>query len=231
MKKKTVDRLFEYFDFKGVKPTPLERDMGISNGYFLKQKKNSGSLGSDLIEKIVDYFPSLNPTWLLKGEGQMDLLHTPKQYELDPLPDNMVREPSTKYSKSKGIPLIPLTAVAGMGDGGDLIIQDTDIEQRYIVPEFAKADYLIRVKGSSMFPKYYPGDVIACQRLIKSTFIQWNKAYVLDTDQGILVKRIIKAKDATKWILRSENKEYSDIEIQHDEVRHIALVLGVIRLE
>ncbi len=102
-----------------------------------------------------------------------------------------LNEPSTHY----GIPLIPIDAMAGFGTGG-VQVMDYDT-QKYVVPEFTElnVDFMIRVKGSSMYPKYNSGDLVACKKLVLSDiFFQWNKVYVLDTDQGALIKRIKKRK-------------------------------------
>lgn len=142
-----------------------------------------------------------------------------------------VEEPLALYGKIKTIPLIPIDALAGLAPG-ELVIKDSDIESRYTVPDFAKADFLIRVKGGSMYPKYSSGDVLACKKVSKTDFIQWNKTYVIDTSQGVLVKRILKGKDDKHWILRSENKDYQDIDVNPEkDIHHINIVIGVIRLE
>lgn len=178
---------------------------------------------------------TLNIRLIIEKAGEIDLNWLFRDEPRDLQIENTANEDQAVYIKSPlkniGIPMIPHEAVAGIG-AGELTIAEKDIEQRYFVPEFAKADYLIRVKGSSMYPKYSAGDVLACKRMDKTRFIQWNKTYVLDTSQGIMVKRIIKGHTSKEWILRSDNKDYQDIELNPDEdVNHISLVIGVIRLE
>lgn len=68
---KTIERLFQYFDYKGIKYTPVERELGLSNGYLGKMRARGASIGSEIIEKIVLYYPDINPEWLLTGAGQM----------------------------------------------------------------------------------------------------------------------------------------------------------------
>jgi repressor LexA len=100
-----------------------------------------------------------------------------------------------------------------------------------MVPDFAPADFLIKVRGSSMYPKYAAGDIIACKRIQMDTFIQWNKTHVLDTSQGVLLKRILKGDTPDKWILRSDNKDFLDIEITpSSDVYSISIIIGLIRL-
>lgn len=127
-----------------------------------------------------------------------------------------------------GIPLIPAEALAGKGTG-EVVIEEYMIEQRYAVPEFSGATCLIRVKGDSMAPTYLPGDLIALKRIEHLVFIQWNRPHVVDTDQGILLKRVLQGKGS--YLLRSDNPAYPDIELPGDAVHRMFIALGIIRLE
>ena len=140
----------------------------------------------------------------------------------------LLNEPTTDY---EGIPLIPIEAMAGFGTGG-VQVMDYDTE-RYVVPEFTElnVDFMLRVKGSSMYPKYNSGDLVACKKLVlNDIFFQWNKVYVLDTDQGALIKRIKKGSDNHLQIV-SDNPSYEPYELHLSKIHAIAIVLGVIRLE
>lgn len=140
---------------------------------------------------------------------------------------DLVNEPQSEY----GIPLIPIEAMAGFGSGA-VQVMDYDT-QKYVVPEFTElnVDFMLRVKGSSMYPKYNSGDLVACKKLVLSDiFFQWNKVYVLDTDQGALIKRIKKGSDDHILIV-SDNPSYEPYELHLSKIHAIAIVLGVIRLE
>ncbi len=131
-----------------------------------------------------------------------------------------------------GIPLIPIDAMAGFGTGAVQVMHyDTS---KYIVPEFSElnVDFMIRVKGSSMVPKYNSGDLVACKKLvITDIFFQWNKVYVLDTEQGALIKRVKKGSRDNYILLISDNKNYDPFELHLSKIFAVALVVGVIRLE
>lgn len=129
----------------------------------------------------------------------------------------------------KGLPLIPVEAMAGYGEG-DISILKHELTY-YNVPEFKEAEFLIRVKGSSMYPKYNSGDILACKYVNNPLFIQWNKVYVLDTSQGAMVKRPHPSPNESNIELRSDNKEYPPFVIPKSDIRSMALVIGVIRLE
>lgn len=130
----------------------------------------------------------------------------------------------------EGIPLIPIEAMAGA-----LTSEQTVFEyecERYVVPVFKGADFLIPVKGSSMYPKYNSGDIVACQRVpMSDLFFQWNKVYVIDTTQGPLIKRIKPGSDKEHILIVSDNEKYDPFELPNSAIRAVALVIGVIRLE
>lgn len=173
------------------------------------------------------------------------LLHesnTVKEYPVDRTIGNnilMEREYEFKFGKpvqdiKKGIPLLPFDAFAGIGDGTVQGINFDTIEERYVIPLFdgIKIDFMIPVRGSSMYPKYSSGDVVACRLINELLFVQWNKVYVIDSSsQGVIMKRLLKGGNHESLICRSDNKEYGDFHVPMTDIRSIALVVGVIRLE
>jgi phage repressor protein C with HTH and peptisase S24 domain len=101
-----------------------------------------------------------------------------------------------------------------------------------VIPAFKGADFLIQVKGDSMQPTYYSGDLVACQRVtLNDIFFQWNKAYVLDTKQGPLIKRIMPGSDENHIRIVSDNTNYPPFELSKDQFNGVALVRGIVRLE
>ena len=132
------------------------------------------------------------------------------------------------------LPLIPLDAVAGLpGDDNDGVLFDN--YERYTIPEFSAkgAQYLIRVSGTSMLPKYNNGDILACRKIDEITFFQWGKVYVMDTRQGALVKKLFPDKSNPDNVLCvSENKsEFPPFSLPKEEIRTLSIVVGVIGVE
>lgn len=136
-------------------------------------------------------------------------------------------------SDQEGIPLIPIEAMAGFGTAESVQVFENQLTERYVIPEFTgKVDFFIRVYGTSMYPKYNSGDIVACKRIESLSFVQWNKTYVLDTTQGALVKRLIKSSVSGNIVCRSDNKDYPDFELEiNSDIHAIALIIGVIRFE
>lgn len=161
---------------------------------------------------------------IVNNDNNNDNLFDTKQKVKNKL-SNLVKSPV-------GIPLIPISAMAGFGSGCTTVMEyETG---RYVVPEFTElnVDFMIQVKGSSMYPKYNSGDLVACKKLLLSdVFFQWNKVYVLDTEQGALIKRIKKGNDIEHILLVSDNVNYDPFELHLSKIYAVALVVGVIRLE
>ena len=171
-----------------------------------------------------------------KNDGENDekpkVQKTPSNEEIEKgVPVFYTEDYSYKESYT-GIPLIPIDAMAGFGEG-DIQVMDYETSM-YKVPEFEelRTDFMIRVKGSSMYPKYSSGDTVACKKLnISDIFFQWNKVYVLSTEQGAIIKRVKKGSDDEHILLVSENPNYEPFELHLSQIYAIAIVIGVIRME
>jgi WD40 repeat protein len=68
---KPIERIALFIQFKKISPHAFEQKIELSNGYFSKQLKHLGSVGSDILIKIYKAYPELDILWILTGEGQM----------------------------------------------------------------------------------------------------------------------------------------------------------------
>jgi phage repressor protein C with HTH and peptisase S24 domain len=236
-----VERLRKYLDFTSVSVSNAEKLLNLSNGTLSKPFKSKTTIKTDTLEKFLNHFIDISPEWLITGNGEMlresidesrnmtvqsAIKEVFGSNEMDKKSNVLV----ATNSHNQGIPLIPLDAMAGYAQGSSQILE-LDCE-RFIVPTFKGADYLITVKGSSMNPKYNSGDIVACKNLpLSDIFFQWNKVYVIDTIQGPLIKRVEPGSDDTHIQLISDNPKYKPFNLKISEINAIALVIGVIRLE
>lgn len=136
-------------------------------------------------------------------------------------------------SEPEGIPLVSVKAVGGFA-GKDFSIQERDIEAYYVIPKFRNldVDFLIEVVGDSMMPRIFPGDIIACSVIHNARFIQWNKTYLISSDeQGMIVKRLKKSKEKDSLLAVSDNAEYDPFDIPLSDIKGLARVVGVIHAE
>ena len=218
------ERILQFLDEKEISKTLFFNKVGISPSNFKGAGKKS-SIGSDLVVKILTEYPELSPEWVMLGEGEM--LRAPsKQAANDPK-----KEIIPSHTPQEGIPLIPIEAWAGALSGEDYSIMESDCE-RYIVPSIKDADFLITVRGDSMTPRYYSGDIVACRKVFLSDlWFQWGKVYIIDTSQGSLLKKVRRGSSDETITLVSENPEYEPFELRKDQIYNIAIVQGVIRAE
>ena len=208
-KKERLEEIIRYYS--DGKPTAFAKFLGVA----------PSTVSTWLSRDTFDYdllfakCEEINAEWLLSGEGEM-------------LSNNNVSNQIIKTNA--GIPLIPIDAMAGA-----LTYEQSILEydcERYVVPAFKGADFLIPVKGASMYPNYSSGDIVACQRVSMSDlFFQWNKVYVLDTNQGAIIKRIKPGKDKEHILIVSDNSDFDPFELPVSAINAGSLVIGVIRLE
>lgn len=136
-------------------------------------------------------------------------------------------------TEPEGIPLVSVKAVGGFA-GSDFSIQKQDIEAYYVIPKFRNrdVDFLIEVAGDSMMPRIFPGDIIACSIIHNPQFIQWNKTYLISSEeQGMIVKRLKKSHEKDSYLAVSDNPDYEPFDIPKRDIMGLALVVGLIHVD
>ena len=174
---KAIDRIFEYINLKGLKPTRLEKEIGLSNGYLRTQEKRNADLGEGVLLKIVDYCLDLNPIWLLTGKGNM--LNT-EDTQLSGV--NIAEQFPLRTDRKldlQSVPLYELDASAGLvalfADATHL----TPISHLQI-PDLPPCDGAIYVRGDSMYPLLKSGDIILYKEINNASgCLLWGEMYLL----------------------------------------------------
>jgi hypothetical protein len=62
------EQLIKFLEYLHIGQNAFEKKVGIANGYI---SHNKGSIGSDIISKIMEGYPELNAEWLITGKGKM----------------------------------------------------------------------------------------------------------------------------------------------------------------
>ena len=173
----------------------------------------------------------INASWLLTGEGSM--LQKAKQESQSGTVHHIELAHQVPKGSNEGIPLIPLDAIAGFPVDGSGGVRMEDCE-RYVIPEFENkgANFLIRVSGDSMVPLYYSGDLLACHKITDIRFFQWGTIYVLETSQGILVKRVQESDKYDDCILcvSVNDSVHKPFLLPRDDIRSLSTIVGLVRL-
>ena len=98
-------------------------NVGVSPSMITEISKGRSSVGTSAIQNIVLIY-NISPEWLLTGRGEMLKVN-----------EERVAEAKKTSSRHKGIPLIPMEAIAGLpaDDNEGVYMEDC---QRYSIPEF-----------------------------------------------------------------------------------------------
>lgn len=84
--------------------------------------------------------------------------------------------------------VIPTGARAGTLADFSTSVAQYDCER--MVTPIKGADFAIQVTGDSMSPEYPSGSVVLIKKINENAFIEWGKTYVLDTENGAVIKNI-----------------------------------------
>lgn len=212
----------------GVGPTVVENVVG----------GRKGKPSFDFLEKVCAN-ANISEEWILSGRGDMlktketlgdsPLAKMPVSYCKDNknLPDSQENIDYVEEEEVETRPRIPYEAAAGSLSIAMEGITDEQCEQLPVISTLPRYDFTIIVRGNSMEPEFHSGDEIACAFVSEKRFIQWGRTHVLDTADGILLKKIFhQGKDL---LCRSFNPEYPDFTIPKDEIYHMAIVVGLVR--
>lgn len=220
----------------------FESQAGITQGVLSNAIKKNSDISSINLSKIIDTYDEFDAHWLLTGEG--DMMRTSEESTEQPIPAKTEESPKTEASElpstdefeyvnndNEGrIPIVHELSFALIDPDEPSTIK---ADEHYYIKEFRNADFMMRVAGDSMYPKYKPGDLIACRNIRYANFYQWGKVYALLTcHQGIIIGRVYEHHQNTIFIkVKSDNPSYPEWEIPIDEVVRGALVIGAISLD
>lgn len=100
-----------------------------------------------------------------------------------------------------------ISFVTNANAGTSLSIKDKDVDFNFKIPDLERKHYAFRVKGDSMYPTLTNGDILICMK-INNRDIKSGEIYVVDTNEGINVKRVFITLENGKPIsieLKSDN--------------------------
>lgn len=208
------ERTIQFVKYKGLKMKEFEELCKLSSGYVTSMRKG---YGQEKLNNVLTVFPELNREWLLYGEGSMLNEYLSCTSSL-----------KKKEEKSDTRPRIPYDAAAGTLTETIEGVTEYQCEEVPVISAFPKYDFTIRIVGRSMEPEYFAGDEVACLKVNEKRFLQWGRVHVLDTTQGVVIKRIYDNGDCITC--RSYNPEFPDFSIPKEDIRSYNLVVGSLRL-
>lgn len=174
-------------------------------------------------ELIYSKCENVSARWLISGEGNM-LYASSSESSITQNEDARDITPAVAI-KTK--PRIPFYAVAGTLTSALNGVTANECEFLPVIPTLPYYDFTIPVRGDSMYPDFCSGDEVACRLIDDPSFLQWGRTHVLDTSQGVVIKRIYPNNNSI--ICKSTNPQYNDFNIPKEEIYRMAIVVGIVR--
>ncbi len=203
--------------------TSIAKNLDISASKFSEILGGRMKAGTEVLAGLSSEY-NISPQWLLTGEG--DMVDSEIQKYTSELPSSEEWEYVNNDNQGK-IPVVHELCFATIDPDNPCSIP---ADEYYYIKEFRNADFLMKVSGDSMSPKYKPGDLIACRNVRYFNFYQWGKVYALLTcHQGIIIGRVFEHLQNTTFIIvKPENASYPQWEIPIDEIVKVAVIVGSI---
>lgn len=209
METSVKQRLIHFIKYKGISQGKFEKAVGLSNGFVNNIRV---SITPEKLQKISLYFPDLNKSWLLTGEGEM----------LNQKQETAHKDLLSDYE----IYLLPMTTYAGSLNG---VLADCALLQNCekVISPIKGVDFAITVYGESMAPEYPSGSRLLIKRIDPSVFIDWGKVFVLDTSNGVIVKEVHTCEREGYVTCHSINPDpkYADFDVALKEIYGMYRVL------
>jgi phage repressor protein C with HTH and peptisase S24 domain len=124
-------------------------------------------------------------------------------------------------------PRLPVSASAGSLSQYSQGVLLEQCEQMPIIRNFPDYDYTMFIKGNSMEPKYESGDEIAIKKA--EFIIEWGKDYVLDTEDGVIFKKIYEEGDNIRCVSYN-HEEYPDFLVPKEIILGFYKFVGLVRV-
>lgn len=215
------ERLLKFLEYKKMTQLEFTQRIGVASSYIGAMRK---SISDDKIMRIRKEFPELSTSWLLYGEGEM-LENRRKTV------DSGLKRGGRGISESdyEEVPLLPVAAYAGNLQLWSEGVALRDCEK--VISPVKGADFAIKVSGDSMEPELHDGVTILIKKINDKAFIPWGNQMVIDSENGVFVKKVYPAGDSRDKIeARSINPKYPPFEIPAASIYGLYRILGQVRI-
>lgn len=143
--------------------------------------------------------------------------------------ETLIVIPTTEEIEQEMVLVIPTGARGGTLADFSQSIAAYDCER--IVTPIKGADYAIQVTGDSMSPEYPSGSMILIKKINENIFVEWGKTYVLDTDNGAIIKTIRRTDNPNVIECVSLNPAYQPFTMETKYINGWYRVLMVLSLK
>lgn len=221
---KKGERLTQAIDY--LKKTGKAKTLDDIANVIQRSKTNISSAANGnhryLTDKFLSHFNMcydniFNLKWLMTGEG--DMLKASSSVDSQP----SVKNERVTDDEAYKVPLVPISALGGsLNDFNTTVCRD-DCET--VISPIKDIDMAIKISGDSMEPEYPSGSQVLIKKVNERAFLEWGRVYVLNTCNGIVIKRLMPTNDPNTVLCESINPKYPPFEVNLENVNGVYRVI------
>ena len=165
--KAVKERVLEVLRVNGLNVNRASKVLGIPQRTLNRQINEDGKVGMDLLYAIMDNFPAVSSVWLLMGKGEM------------------MREDNADYNNDRSPYFEDRPLSAGLRE---MFEHEVETPSCFIAIPGHKADFYFPIRGDSMEPELYEGDIVGVVRVTDFESLSPEHTYMILTNEARFVK-------------------------------------------
>ena len=222
-----IDRVKYIIREMGLTQGEFARRIGVDSSNMSKYLNGKLPLNDSLINRIVVNL-GLSKDWITTG-SDLPYAKQPVTMPSEAMVfDGQIRNvPSTDR---QGTPVYDIDVTAGIMPRARMFASENIVG--YVnLPGIPEGCRIVTVSGDSMHPVIRSGDFIAVRELSNLQQIFWGQIYVVVLDDYCMVKYVRRHDDPEMVILRSENRNYDDMEVRRTDIRDMMFVQHILHVD
>ena len=203
---------------KNITQEELSKGVGLNN-YMALSNYETGKvrIPVDVLLRIANYFKIPLTKFLKFDDSGIDLIPYTNHDEI-----------CNHISESEDVVKVDVYAEVGAGNFIDFSGYNP-VTELYLKKEFYKKNMVaVKVRGESMSPTIKENGYVGID-INDKEYLEGKIYAVRIPDEGIAIKRIFYYKDQGKIVLRSDNKNFADRELNTDKINEENFIIGRVK--